>query len=175
MHARLAKLYPQYRIAHMPSSLIQPQRQEGGPPPPMGAVGAERSGASAGAARQGGGGDTADCDEFVANAAVAGDAFAWHIDADPVGLGPSPWTDEHSTYCNGVPSLALPLPHPRFPAPRLRLPAPDDTSWCQSAAASLCHCSVPRQLPPVLWVLMVPTEKPEAEDITPADRCASCP
>lgn len=44
----------------------------------------------------------ADCDEFVANAAVAGDAFGWHIDADPLGLGPSSWTEAHGTYCNGV-------------------------------------------------------------------------
>ena len=112
VHARLVKLYPQYRIAHMPSSLIQPP-----PGVPQTCCGdtqsmpsrvAANSGAdgreacAAGAGHGGGSAGTADCDEFVANAAVAGDAFGWHIDADPLGLGPSPWTEAHGTYCNGV-------------------------------------------------------------------------
>lgn len=68
VHARLLALYPEYDIAHMPSDLLQagsPQRHGGG--------GGSTSG-------------DADCDQFVANAAVHGDSFAWHIDADPVGV-----------------------------------------------------------------------------------------
>lgn len=44
----------------------------------------------------GGGGRGApavDCAQWVANAAVAGDSFSWHVDADPCSLPDSPWVD----------------------------------------------------------------------------------
>lgn len=40
------------------------------------------------------------CERFVANAAVAGDRFQWHVDADPSSLPPSEWMAAHGTYTN---------------------------------------------------------------------------
>lgn len=79
VHARLQRLYPDVDVAHMPSDLIQetPHQQ------PAGGVASEGEAAAADGNRPAGG--DADCDHFVANAAVAGDTFAWHIDADPAG------------------------------------------------------------------------------------------
>lgn len=76
VHARLLRLYPEVDIAHMPSDLIQQAAQQ---PPPHDAE-AQAEAADNGAAQH-----AVDCDQFVANAAVAGDTFAWHIDADPAG------------------------------------------------------------------------------------------
>ena len=40
---------------------------------------------------------------FVANAAVHGDCFQWHVDADPMALPrDSRWLDAHGTYANGT-------------------------------------------------------------------------
>ncbi len=87
VHARLLALYPQYRIAHMPADQIQ------GRQPSSDACGAgTTSTALVAAGAEAGGADVApgsDCAEFVANAAVAGDAYSWHIDADPVGMSPN--------------------------------------------------------------------------------------
>jgi len=43
-----------------------------------------------------------DANPFVANAAVHGDAFHWHVDADPSEFVDSPWTQEHGRYFNRV-------------------------------------------------------------------------
>ena len=75
VHARLLRLYDDVDIAHMPSNLIQ------GQPPQR----APSTSAAALAADDGDGERLADCDQFVANAAMSGDTFAWHIDADPAG------------------------------------------------------------------------------------------
>ncbi|GAB4818432.1 hypothetical protein N2152v2_005478 [Parachlorella kessleri] len=49
-----------------------------------------------------------DCAAFVANAAVAGDSFAWHVDADPTSFpSPSPWVDAYGDYFNGEPGKPL--------------------------------------------------------------------
>ena len=113
VHTRLARLYPEYAIAHMPSSAIQQQQdhREGcSQAPDADAAGhdaqAAASAAHDGVARQHGhsvdeaaspedaqalsrqtSGEpaAADCDQFVGNAAVYGDCFRWHIDADPAG------------------------------------------------------------------------------------------
>ncbi len=40
---------------------------------------------------------------YVANAAVHGDSYSWHVDADPSTLPyPSPWTLEYGQYVNRV-------------------------------------------------------------------------
>ena len=39
----------------------------------------------------------------MANAPLAGEAFSWHIDADPNMLPPSPWLDRHGLYINREP------------------------------------------------------------------------
>ena len=44
-----------------------------------------------------------DCDKFVANAAVYGNSFQWHVDADPWTVDErSEWAQEHGIYFNGV-------------------------------------------------------------------------
>ena len=40
------------------------------------------------------------CERFVANAAVCGDEFSWHLDADPSAFPPCEWTAAHGTYTN---------------------------------------------------------------------------
>ena len=76
VHARLLRLYPDVDIAHMPSDLMQGWTTQdvfsGARLAPVAVDGS-------------GGSKPADCDQFVANAATAGDTFAWHIDADPAG------------------------------------------------------------------------------------------
>ena len=45
---------------------------------------------------------------LVANAAVAGDAFGWHRDAQPAELaGEAPWTERHGLYYNREPGKPL--------------------------------------------------------------------
>ncbi|PNH08092.1 hypothetical protein TSOC_005387 [Tetrabaena socialis] len=72
LQTRLAALYPEYDICHMPADQIS---ESGG----------------------GGGGDSeeegaADLSSFVGNAVMAGDSCAWHVDADPSTIPPySPW------------------------------------------------------------------------------------
>ena len=43
-----------------------------------------------------------DAHPVLANAAVPGDAFQWHVDADPSDLMESAWTQEHGRYFNRV-------------------------------------------------------------------------
>jgi hypothetical protein len=51
---------------------------------------------------------TADCSCFLANAAVHGDCYSWHVDADPSTFpSPSPWTDSFGNYCNREPGKPL--------------------------------------------------------------------
>ncbi len=54
-----------------------------------------------------------DCNQFVGNAAVYGDCYTWHVDADPAAFPPSPWVDAFGYYCNGEPGklLAMLLSH----------------------------------------------------------------
>jgi hypothetical protein len=50
----------------------------------------------------------ADCSCFLANAAVHGDCYSWHVDADPSTFpSPSPWTDAFGSYCNREPGKPL--------------------------------------------------------------------
>lgn len=42
-----------------------------------------------------------DCNQFVGNAAVYGDCYTWHVDADPSAFPASPWVDTFGYYCNG--------------------------------------------------------------------------
>ena len=47
-----------------------------------------------------------DCNQFVGNAAVYGDCYTWHVDADPSAFPASPWVDTFGYYCNGDPGKA---------------------------------------------------------------------
>lgn len=45
--------------------------------------------------------DGVDCAFMLANAAMYGDSFSWHVDADPqVFPEPSTWTQQYGLYCN---------------------------------------------------------------------------
>ena len=82
LHGRLAKLFPNLEFAHMPADDMRPR--------------AESSAESAS--------PTHACDAFVANAATHGDAFRWHVDADPTSLPlASPFVDALGSYVNGDP------------------------------------------------------------------------
>jgi hypothetical protein len=71
VQSRLCRLFPEYEISHMP----------------------ELDGRA--------GGGSYSRTSFVANAAVTGNCFQWHVDADPSALPASGWLDEHGAYPNG--------------------------------------------------------------------------
>lgn len=48
-----------------------------------------------------------DCNQFVGNAAVYGDCYTWHVDADPSAFPASPWVDTFGHYCNGDPGQLI--------------------------------------------------------------------
>ena len=92
VQSRLAALYPEYTIARMDASALAPF--------------AARRDAEGGGA-EGGGGSGEDgveycCPAFVANAAVYGNSFDWHVDADPSSLPPSKWLAAYGDYANGA-------------------------------------------------------------------------
>lgn len=99
VQSRLAALYPEYAIAHLPSECIQhtaaPSASETRAPPGPQRIGDTSPGLPSPSPGEGEGDGredgqpplAADCDPFVANAAVYGDCFQWHVDADPAGKG----------------------------------------------------------------------------------------
>lgn len=151
VHTRLAKLYPDFTIAHMPSDMIQhrttadghdedgggvvvvqdssgfPQAQDtsfdsasghGGVTHPQTDAMMQSSQCQTGTSKdhiawphsRSSSGDVAavaepsvDCNQFVGNAAVYGDCYTWHVDADPSAFPASPWVDTFGHYCNGDP------------------------------------------------------------------------
>ncbi|MEW5307344.1 MAG: hypothetical protein WDW36_009748 [Sanguina aurantia] len=151
IQSRLCKLYPQFKVIHMPSGSIQSASSAADPSTASGPNVAEhpatgdcggavsnraaapaaephaaephaadhaRPGSDpcplAGAsAREGCDADdpdqlaTVDCNAFVANAAVHGDAYSWHVDADPSVMPHSPWTQCYGHYFNREPSKPL--------------------------------------------------------------------
>ena len=135
VHARLAKIYPEYIISHMPSNTIQQPppshdfeseslenyccmsewdeferrmshemkaREQGSSETPAAAAAAGKS-SSSNQHMQEESTPSVDCNQFVGNAAVYGDDYSWHVDADPSAFPPSPWTDAFGHYCNGEP------------------------------------------------------------------------
>ena len=111
IHSRLAKLYPEYRIAHMPSEAIQGSPAVQWSP----STGADSSANAPNEDAQTipsetakeehkgeGEPESAECNQFVGNAAVYGDCFQWHIDADPTGFPLSPWVSGATSteHCN---------------------------------------------------------------------------
>lgn len=148
VHARLARLYPECDIAHLPSEAIQlapaeappaaaspsqhqeqpaagqrqqpvePRQQAACPGPGQQDDPGEgsarpskrcRTAPSGGAASaEGAATDAVDCACFVANAAVAGDTFRFHVDADPTSFPDgSPWHAAYGDYFNGEPGRPL--------------------------------------------------------------------
>ncbi|BDA51114.1 hypothetical protein COCOBI_17-3340 [Coccomyxa sp. Obi] len=117
IHSRLARLYPEVDIAHMPAEHMQA---------PAYSFAAEyaRCMRRHSAAEQAGlegdittprvncAGDplpeeAAFCAQFVGNAPVAGDTYTWHVDADPSTLPDSRWTELFGDYVNGEPGRPL--------------------------------------------------------------------
>ena len=115
VQSRLAKLYPEFTVCHLPGAALEADGQVAG----------------------------AEVAPLVANAAVSGDCFGWHRDAQPAELAPqAPWAERHGLYFNredGASRLlscsafrAL-LPHTRADqpciAPALTLQA--SRCWCR--------------------------------------------
>ena len=129
VHARLSKLYPDYIISHMPSDVIQQAMECAGHRVDHeheyeqescetydcmveydrladSVASAKTAADQASDSNQPDETSTApsvDCNQFVGNAAVYGDAYSWHVDADPADFPPSPWTAAFGNYCNGQP------------------------------------------------------------------------
>lgn len=82
IQARLSRLYPEYRIVHMPSHDEE----------------AEEAAEEAPRVRRA---------NFVANAAIYGDTFQWHVDADPCERSTAAAADGGGAYANGA--LGRPL------------------------------------------------------------------
>ena len=78
VQSRLAKLYPEYAIGHMP-----------------------RVAAAASGDRDSMPTLEYDATSFVANAAVWGNQFQWHVDGDPSSFPPGEWLSRHGDYRNG--------------------------------------------------------------------------
>ena len=79
LQSRLAALYPEWDICHMPAAALwqeyDPDDEEDGP-----------------------------LSSFVGNAVMYGDSCQWHADADPASLPPqSPWVQQHGYYYNREP------------------------------------------------------------------------
>ncbi|GFH18819.1 Fe2OG dioxygenase domain-containing protein, partial [Haematococcus lacustris] len=86
LQARLAALYPEYQLCHMPADMLSEDAGE---------AGEEEGGAG--------------LSSFVGNAVMAGDPCSWHDDANPAMLPPtSPWVHCYGYYYNREPG------RPRF-------------------------------------------------------------
>mmetsp|Transcript_898 Transcript_898/g.3267 ORF Transcript_898/g.3267 Transcript_898/m.3267 type:complete len:376 (+) Transcript_898:52-1179(+) len=113
VQSRLCKLYPEFEIARQPPILAGERMAGNHEAEAFGLCsieeeeGAKQDGASElrehtdmGRPRQGKEDIVVKCGAFVANAAVYGDVFRWHVDADPTSLAPSPWTERYGYYFN---------------------------------------------------------------------------
>eukprot|EP01024_Parvocaulis_polyphysoides_P031055 TRINITY_DN28152_c0_g1_i1.p1 TRINITY_DN28152_c0_g1~~TRINITY_DN28152_c0_g1_i1.p1 ORF type:complete len:365 (-),score=38.05 TRINITY_DN28152_c0_g1_i1:10-954(-) len=77
IQTRLSVLYPEVDIYHMPAELLHQSKLE-----------VESTE------------EQFFCDEFVGNAAVQGDEYNWHIDADPSNFSDCPWVQQYGRYSN---------------------------------------------------------------------------
>jgi probable phosphoglycerate mutase len=88
-HSRLQALYPDWIICHMPAeSLVAPEGET-----------VEDDDEHTGKYK---------CESFVANAAVFGDEYRWHVDADPSSFPDEcEWVKTYGDYVNGEPGKPL--------------------------------------------------------------------
>jgi len=101
VQSRLALLYPEYDIGHMPASQLAEERQR-----------SKTRGGEEESAGSDQGEEEEDYEEegeeeeeilssFVGNAVMMGDPCAWHVDADPSTFPPaSPWVHNYGYYYN---------------------------------------------------------------------------
>eukprot|EP00892_Ulva_mutabilis_P002808 jgi/Ulvmu1/12528/UM090_0015.1 len=90
LHSRLQLVYPNVSFFHMPADAMQA--------PTTSKPDTQQNQAVHGL-----------CEQFVANAAVSGNQFLWHVDADPSNIPPdSDWASKMGLYANREPS------QPRF-------------------------------------------------------------
>jgi len=110
IQSRLVELYPEYRIAYLPSQAIQTHTQqetvgesdqEEDHPQNSRAPDSKRLKLNE---RED---SSVDCSAILANAAAHGDTFLYHVDADPVSFPPSSWTRSFGEYFNGEPGKPL--------------------------------------------------------------------
>lgn len=89
LHSRLQRLYPEYVIVHQPPLGTEVEQEEGRGEQD------DRRGCSGEAEGEDAADDSAPpaavCDAFVANAALFGDLFQWHVDGDPNTISDGPW------------------------------------------------------------------------------------
>lgn len=94
-HARLQALYPDWIVCHMPADALRADEEA-----------SEKPDTSVDASA--GGSARFRCDAFVANAAVHGDEYRWHVDADPSSFPDScAWVKTYGDYVNGEPGKPL--------------------------------------------------------------------
>tara|TARA_B110000305_G_scaffold235274_1_gene294652 strand:- start:1823 stop:2938 length:1116 start_codon:yes stop_codon:yes gene_type:complete len=88
-HSRLQALYPDWIICHMPAdALVAPEEEE-----------VEDDDEHT---------EKYKCESFVANAAVFGDEYRWHVDADPSSFPDGcEWVKTYGDYVNGEPGKPL--------------------------------------------------------------------
>lgn len=104
LQSRLVKLYPEYQIVHMPADQIQGLSGAGNQPSALEESGQINQEGTPGHSST----PEVDCCPILANAAVEGDKFSWHVDADPINFfDRSPWVQNHGHYVNREPGKPL--------------------------------------------------------------------
>ena len=94
-HARLQALYPDWIVCHMPADALRADEEASEKPDDS------LDAFAGGSARF-------RCDAFVANAAVHGDEYRWHLDADPSSFPDScAWVRTYGDHVNGEPGKPL--------------------------------------------------------------------
>lgn len=126
IQSRLVKLYPEYRIAYLPSQAIQTcTQQDTGresdqeeeelhlqqnrtPDAKRVKLNTKDDKEILSKTKQSNtSSSNVDCTAILANAAAQGDTFRYHVDADPTSFPPSSWTQSFGEYFNGEPGKPL--------------------------------------------------------------------
>ena len=119
VQSRLQLLFPEYKIAHLPSAAIQqPQQQTNDASESDDEDEPHRARKKKkkiekedvelpSSINEDDKAVNVDCSAFLANAAAVGDVFRFHVDADPTCFPPSDWTAAFGDYFNGEPGKPL--------------------------------------------------------------------
>lgn len=108
LQRRVCALFPEHHIFFQPSDMIEawPETEEENEGLETGpeALGKEEKGPSDGS--DPGDGEGARCTAVLANAAVRGDSYSYHVDADPASFPESEFTDSYGTHISQGDSVA---------------------------------------------------------------------